>query len=315
MTDIDPVSLNEACGTIADTILNDLGLRIKRDGTVRDRCPIHGGNNPTAFAYHPEYKRWSCYTQNCHQEYGSDFIGLVRGIRQCTFREALEYLYNTYFPDGNVPEVDHLEMNLARAKPKTRKTLNYLEYKDYNHAVQYFLTRGISVSTLHLFEAFQSAKYQRACLPIYDCEGNLVAFSGRDLTGNALSKWVQWPKDNDCKTVIYGLHITKSYIIDGHIFLVEGPIDVWRMFDAGIRNVGAILGSSVTTEQCKELMKCGVRQVTLMLDPDSAGKKAAHSISAKLGLYFKVNNLTEVLRDDPGELSDAELNTLCKTRI
>jgi DNA primase len=318
MYNIDTIALNEACNQISDKILSDIGLRQKRDGSIRCRCPIHGGNNPTAFFYNPEIHRWFCFTNQCHVKFGGDFIGLVRGIMNLSFEDAIAYLYETYFPDGELPEVDQLDIYVQRAGSIERVQIDDLGHKSVSHHVTYFVERKISQSTLDKFEAFYGndvkTLWNRACLPVYDVDGLLVAYTGRDITGNHEIKWLHYPQYSQCKSVIYGLHHTKGFIVDGHLFLVEGPIDLLRMYDSNIKNVGALLGTSVSTEQCRQMIKAGVRQVTLLLDPDEAGKRAADIASAKLSLYFKVNNLTEVLSDDPGELCDEELQKICRIR-
>lgn len=310
------IALNTACDQIADRILSDLGLKQRRDGTVRCKCPIHGGNNRTGFYYNPDNHRWYCWTNQCHHQYGGDWIGLVRGIHQCSFIDAVEWLYKSYFPDGEIPYVEVLSHAIHRIRSTERQYLDTTKYKFLAKGSKYFEGRGITPETLAKFEVFEctdpdKSMTGRAIAPIYDVDGKLVAFTGRAFSDDWEPKWLHWPRENDCRTVVYGLHVTKSYIVDGHCFLVEGPLDVWRMYDANIKNVGALLGTSVNNLQCQELINAGVRQVTLMLDPDEAGKKAAEIATHKLSLFFRVNNLTEVLSDDPGELKHDELRELC----
>lgn len=317
MTDYaETISLNTACNGIAERILSDLGLKSRRDGTIRCKCPVHGGNNPSAFYYNPETYRWYCWTNNCHYEFGGDWIGLVRGINNCSFGDAVKYLYDNYFPDGNIPYVEVLSHTLNRIRSTERKYLDNAKYKFSAKGSPYFERRKVSPETLERFEVFEchdpdKTLYGRAIAPVYDCDGKLVSFTGRALNESWTPKWMHWPKDNDSRTVVYGLHITKSYIVDGHFFLVEGPLDVWGMFDKNIKNVGALLGLSVNNLQCQELVKAGVRQVTLLLDPDPEGIKASVAAANKLSLFFRVNNLTEVLSDDPGEIAYDELMEIC----
>ncbi len=61
------------------------------------RCPVHEGDNPKAFhawiredALDKPPFIWRCFTNNCHQDFGATAIGLVRGVKQCSFREALK---------------------------------------------------------------------------------------------------------------------------------------------------------------------------------------------------------------------------------
>lgn len=55
--------------------------------TRRCRCILHGGKNPTAFSWR-EDGVWHCHSCGA----GGDRITLVRTVRQCSFREAIEFL-------------------------------------------------------------------------------------------------------------------------------------------------------------------------------------------------------------------------------
>ena len=55
--------------------------------TRRCACILHGGNNPTAFAW-TESGLWKCHS--CGN--GGDKISLVRAVRGCSFREAVGFL-------------------------------------------------------------------------------------------------------------------------------------------------------------------------------------------------------------------------------
>ena len=57
------------------------------DRTRRGACPLHGGKNPTAFAWR-EDGRWHCFSCGA----GGDRIALVRGVRRCSFPEAVKFL-------------------------------------------------------------------------------------------------------------------------------------------------------------------------------------------------------------------------------
>ena len=67
-------------------LLATLGFEVN-ERIRRCACRLHGGSNLTAFAWH-EDGRWRCFS--CGR--GGDKIALVREARQCSFREALEFL-------------------------------------------------------------------------------------------------------------------------------------------------------------------------------------------------------------------------------
>ncbi len=67
-------------------LLATLGFEVN-ERIRRCACRLHGGSNPTAFAWR-EDGYWRCFS--CGR--GGDRIALVRNARECSFREALEFL-------------------------------------------------------------------------------------------------------------------------------------------------------------------------------------------------------------------------------
>jgi DNA primase len=67
-------------------LLRALGFEANDRGR-RGPCPVHGGRNPGAFSWH-EDGRWHCFSCGA----GGDRIALVRAVRRCSFRDAVEFL-------------------------------------------------------------------------------------------------------------------------------------------------------------------------------------------------------------------------------
>jgi len=67
-------------------LLAALGFTVN-ERTRRGPCPVHGGSNPSAFAW-TDSGLWRCHS--CGR--GGDRIALVRAVRNCDFREALRFL-------------------------------------------------------------------------------------------------------------------------------------------------------------------------------------------------------------------------------
>src|SRR5579872_2375840 len=67
-------------------LLTALGFAVG-ERTHRCSCILHGGSNPTAFAW-TDAGLWKCHSCGA----GGDKIALVRAVRQCRFREAVEVL-------------------------------------------------------------------------------------------------------------------------------------------------------------------------------------------------------------------------------
>ncbi|MFM1919867.1 MAG: hypothetical protein RLZZ303_1501 [Candidatus Hydrogenedentota bacterium] len=117
----------------------------------------------------------------------------------------------------------------------------------------------------------------RLIIPIRDVSGNVVAFGGRDLSGDSPAKYINSPETRLYKKsrVLYGLHEARDAIRKaGQAVLVEGYFDLMRCFDAGIENVVASCGTALTEEQAA-LIRRYAPEVVVMYDGDAAGVRAA----------------------------------------
>ena len=120
--------------------------------------------------------------------------------------------------------------------------------------------------------------YGRVIFPIHNLTGKVIGFGGRILSKDKTkAKYVNSPESeiyNKSQT-LYGIFFAKNEIsrLDNCI-LVEGYADVLSMHQAGIENVVASSGTSLTTEQIR-LISRYTKNVTVLYDGDSAGIHAA----------------------------------------
>ncbi len=118
----------------------------------------------------------------------------------------------------------------------------------------------------------------RVMFTIHGHTGKVIAFAGRQLKKDDKSaKYVNSPetllyhKSNE----LYGLFFAKNAIRQNDfVYLVEGYTDVISMHQAGIENVVASSGTSLTENQIK-LIKRHTENVTVLYDGDAAGIKAS----------------------------------------
>jgi CHC2 zinc finger len=101
------------------TLLRELGFDVN-ERTHRAPCILHSGSNPTAFSWTDD-GRWHCFS--C--ELGGDKIALVRAVRQCSFREAMEFLATMagaeYRPSRiSAHEIERARMMRAQAESNAR---------------------------------------------------------------------------------------------------------------------------------------------------------------------------------------------------
>ncbi len=137
----------------------------------------------------------------------------------------------------------------------------------------------------------------RITIPIVNYLGKFVAMGGRTLD-SAYSKYI-----NSQETVIFskgknffGLNLSKSYIQKkNYAIVVEGYFDMISLWQHGINNACASMGTSLTSIQASLLRKFTSNAI-LMYDSDSAGKSASDrnlEIFYNVGITPKVAILPE----------------------
>ena len=143
----------------------------------------------------------------------------------------------------------------------------------------------------------------RLMFPILSPSGEVLAFGGR-IHDQGEPKYLNSPETlvfNKSK-VLYGLAQTAKYIrAEDSIIIVEGYMDLVSIFQAGIKNVAASMGTALTAEHAK-LIKRITTNVVVLFDSDEAGQRAAERSLPLLlaaGLYPRGLILTEA--KDPDE--------------
>lgn len=118
----------------------------------------------------------------------------------------------------------------------------------------------------------------RVMFPIHNFTGRIIGFGGRTLkTDKNVPKYVNSPESDiyHKSNVLYGLFHAKRSIRElDNCYLVEGYADVLSVHQAGIENVVASSGTSLTTEQIR-LIGRFTKNVTILYDGDAAGIKAS----------------------------------------
>lgn len=147
--------------------------------------------------------------------------------------------------------------------------------------------------------------FNRIMFPLYDISGKVVGYSGRIYDGDkSTSKYINTKETKIFKKgeILYNYHRAKDYArTKDEIIVVEGFLDVIRLYTVGIKNVIAMMGTAVTTKQAN-LIKRLSKNVILMFDGDAAGEKATESASKELlniGITPKIVRLEDNL--DPDE--------------
>jgi len=125
-----------------------------------------------------------------------------------------------------------------------------------------------------LYDRFHS----RVIFPIHSASGRTLGFGGRILTSDkSRAKYVNSPESeiyNKSKT-LYGIYFARTAIAQkDNCLLVEGYTDVISLHQAGIENVVASSGTSLTTDQVRMIQRY-TSNITILYDGDPAGIKAS----------------------------------------
>ncbi len=119
---------------------------------------------------------------------------------------------------------------------------------------------------------------ERVIFPIHNVSGKVIAFGGRILKADKNQpKYVNSPETEvyHKSNVLYGIFQAKNAIRTANVaYLCEGYTDVVSLYQAGIHNVVASSGTSLTQEQIK-LIGRFTQNITVLYDGDSAGIKAS----------------------------------------
>ncbi len=143
----------------------------------------------------------------------------------------------------------------------------------------------------------------RVMFPIRSVSGEVIAFSGRDLSDEAeTAKYINSPEtpvytkgDN-----LFGLYEARKAMRQaGRAILVEGNLDLVRLSQEGLPETVAPLGTALTETQGR-LLKRFVNLAILLYDGDKAGRAAtlkAIDVCLRIGLQARVVALPD--KDDP----------------
>lgn len=176
--------------------------------------------------------------------------------------------------------------------------------------------RNISANTYKEFEAFESNSLleNRIIFPMRDTTGKIVAFNGRHKESHIKPRYKIYPEH-----VTIPMFPGKITPVNNAIVLVEGIFDFLNLYDKGLKNALAILGTNALYSQHKGLNKDkisilklhGIQRIFIMFDGDEAGRRAASLLKPELE---KINFITEIIDlpddTDPGELSQEDIKSI-----
>lgn len=160
------------------------------------------------------------------------------------------------------------------------------DLKGNQRAYSYIVGRGISnftIDDLSIGYCNWDTKdevginlYGRVTFPIKDQYGDVIGFGGR-IIGEGSPKYLNSPSGilYDKSKALYNIDNASDYISEaGYAIVVEGYMDVAGLWEAGVKNVVATCGTSLTKYHIR-MLKRFADEVYLMYDDDEPGRASA----------------------------------------
>lgn len=282
----------------------DKGL-VRRGHRLTGPCPLHGGDNPTAFRVDLARGIWHCFTA-CG---GGDTVELVRKILGCSYAQAAHHLFRLCEGSARRPAPP----SVAACAPPAKGT----PFKPFKWTIPLnpkstFLqeTKKVSPATALKFEAGVTNRSSflkgTVAVHLHDLSGNPLGYCGRRLDHDEIGRWGKWrfPRNYPKRETLFNAHRARPFIDKG-IVVVECPWAALRFSQAGVPNVVALLGTTASSVQLGWIARAP--RVLFMLDGDAAGRKAALSLAAALknSTGVVVHELPDQM--EPEDLSDEAL--------
>jgi DNA primase len=282
-------------------------VKLRRTGkNFLGLCPFHTEKTPS-FTVSVEKQIYYCF--GCHE--GGNAVHFLSKYDHLTFQEALESLATQLgikmqgrsgggkrasALDALAKLADYYQGNLAKSAAAraylTRRGIDQKTIEEfrlgYSERITYTqdFSKRLNIPfdllfTIGLFKMRGNDIYDifrgRIVIPILDINNKVIGFGGRGLEKDALPKYLNSPESTvfTKRSVLFGLDKAKKMIAErDEALVVEGYFDLISLHGAGVRNVVATLGTSITEEQVKRLRNY-TENITLMLDGDEAGVKSA----------------------------------------
>ncbi|MBN7772407.1 DNA primase [Clostridium aminobutyricum] len=319
---------------IVDVIGQVVSLK-KMGNNFKGVCPFHNEKTPSFVVSEPK-QIFTCF--GCGAT--GDVFEFVKRYYNLDFPSAVERLakeyqvdYSNHFHDDGKKEL-YYQINREAAtffykaftqtqneglsymrnrgmEPETLKRFG-IGYADeqWDSLYKHFMSKNVDVKILIELGLISESKGKyydkfrnRVMFPIINTRGKVIGFGGRIL-GEGSPKYLNSQESAVFmkKNNLYGLNISRQEISkENYTILVEGYMDVISLYQSGIRNVAASLGTALTENQAKMLRRYS-KNVVLSYDADNAGRAAALrgiEVLRKEGCKAKVLHISD--GKDPDE--------------
>lgn len=242
-------------------------------------CPFHSNTDTPAFAVDKSSGQWHCFNQSCMAS-GNDLSELLRLRKGLNPFQALRVI-NKYQQEQRVPLADRLKE--AMTSPEVFPSLSEAKILELHGALwaspglDYMLGRGFEKETLEYFQVGYSpgreypppykSRPEMVVVPMHDAKGNGIGVVGRSIVDKVFKNSKNLPKSLTC----WNIHRAKA---EGEVVIVcESTFDAMRIWQAGYKNVVALLGGQASPEILQQLNRY-FSKVIIMTDFDKKQYKS-----------------------------------------
>ena len=260
-----------------ESVLRHYQVKLRRSGKDQYRgcCPIHRGDGHDAFHVNLARNVFHCFSCGA----GGTVLDFVAAMEGCSLFDAAHRLQSM---TGSSPlTLTPTRKELVTERRKVSSPLNF-KLTGIDCAHPYLAGRGITEKTAVEFGVGfypgPGLMHGRLVIPIHNADGELIAYCGR--TVDQTQPRYRLPPAFAKSEVLFNMHRASAGRND-FVVVVEGFFDCMKVHQAGIRSVVALMGSTLYEPQRHALLK-RFRQVILLLDGDSTGRKASTVIAHTL---------------------------------
>lgn len=202
------------------------------------------------------------------------------------FETAREYYYQVYKTDPKAAVArDYIQAKRGFSEATSERFRIGYATQEWSTLFEYLQKKGFSPNIILrsglVMRSPKGTAYDffrgRVLFPIANSKDKTIGFGGRAL-GDEEPKYINTPETEFFRKryELYGLNLARREIhTAGDIVLVvEGYLDVIALWQAGIKNAVAPLGTALTSDHVR-LLRRYADKVILVFDGDSAGVQAA----------------------------------------
>lgn len=264
-------------------------------------CPVHKGDNKTAFNLWPRSGFWVCRSHNCHETYGKDFSGFLKGIYASLYKnldygvsisnEEIDKMCQAII-SGKAPAPMNINSKpmISMKKPFKALTIDYF-LRNLLYPCPFFSKRFPEEIVKKFYIGYcdnpKYPMYGRSVVPIIE-QGKVIGYQGRSVFQQC-GKCSGYHHPNSlCGDFFEGKwKFNSGFQSNNHLFnynnvgkqpsntlfLTESVGNVFRLIECGIPNALATFGARFSTNQEKKIKLLKPERIIYIKDKGPAGEK------------------------------------------